>query len=226
MILSKTELRNILDPPYDPARDDWRTIRTLPYQARAAIYCHDTELRAALAAAEGRADELRAERDKAATILARTEADRRALLARLTRAVTPGSIPTDGDDATKPWWYEYRDEIPWAVPDATDLKAGWSAQCSAATPAALDHLRRQGKRISGKIPFGYQADESGQLVPVAEEQATIALICRLRGDGASFRRIADELQRLEVRTKSGGRLWTPATIRGVFLREQNLRGAS
>ncbi len=94
------------------------------------------------------------------------------------------------------------------------------------TTSAMDHLRRQGKRISGKIPFGYQVDDSGQLLPVAEEQATIALIHELRDNGTSLQAIADELRRLGIRTKTGLLYWTPATIRGVLIRDERLRIAA
>ena len=90
------------------------------------------------------------------------------------------------------------------------------------TTSAMAHLRSQGRRISGKIPFGYQADESGHLVPVAEEQATLAQIRLLRDNGASLQAIADELRRLGIRTKTGLLYWTPATIRGVLIRADRL----
>lgn len=62
----------------------------------------------------------------------------------------------------------------------------------------------------GAPPFGYQAAE-GRLMPVAEEQAALRRMRRLRKEGLSLREIGDTLTREGVSPKRGER-WHPTTI--------------
>jgi len=94
------------------------------------------------------------------------------------------------------------------------------------TTSAMDHLRRQDRRISGKVPFGYQEAEDGQLVPDEAERAVIDRIRSLRSEGATFREIVSDLKATGTTTKTGLLTWTPATIRGVLLRDERLRIAA
>jgi DNA invertase Pin-like site-specific DNA recombinase len=94
------------------------------------------------------------------------------------------------------------------------------------TLSAMDHLRRQGRKVSGNIPFGFDETEGGRLVPNEREQEVLALIRKMRDGGASFRDIVRELEVASVPTKSGLLTWTPATIRGVLLRDERLRMAA
>jgi DNA invertase Pin-like site-specific DNA recombinase len=57
----------------------------------------------------------------------------------------------------------------------------------------------------GAPPFGYRA-EHGELVPVTEEQATLARIRQLHNDGKSLRFIADTLNTEGVKPRRG-RAW-------------------
>jgi site-specific DNA recombinase len=94
------------------------------------------------------------------------------------------------------------------------------------TLSAMDHLRRQGRKVSGNVPFGFDEAEGGRLVPNEREQVVLSRIRSLRDAGASLRAIAAALAEAGTPTKSGLLTWTPATIRGVLLREERLRMAA
>lgn len=53
--------------------------------------------------------------------------------------------------------------------------------------------KEKGRYLGGARPFGYQVGESGDLVPVPEEQAVIQRVKRLRCEGQSLRAIAATL---------------------------------
>jgi len=94
------------------------------------------------------------------------------------------------------------------------------------TLSAMDHLRRQGRKVSGNVPFGFDEAEGGRLVPNEREQVVLSRIRSLRDAGASLRAIAAALAEAGTPTKSGLLTWTPATIRGVLLRDERLRMAA
>jgi DNA invertase Pin-like site-specific DNA recombinase len=62
----------------------------------------------------------------------------------------------------------------------------------------------------GAPPYGYQAVD-GELVAVAEEQATLARIRRLHGEGKSYRGIAEALLAEGVKPRRG-RAWHPGVL--------------
>jgi DNA invertase Pin-like site-specific DNA recombinase len=67
-------------------------------------------------------------------------------------------------------------------------------QVAERTKGALGHLRIQGKRISGRIPYGYDLEHDGQnLIPNPREQEGLLLIQALREKGLGRRRIAAAL---------------------------------
>jgi site-specific DNA recombinase len=71
------------------------------------------------------------------------------------------------------------------------------------TRDALSHKRGQGQRV-GNIAFGSRLSEDGQrLEPDPAEQAALAEIRRLRGQGATLRGIATTLNQRELRTRRG-----------------------
>jgi site-specific DNA recombinase len=72
----------------------------------------------------------------------------------------------------------------------------------ARTKAALRAKRAQGFR-AGNTPFGFTADALGRLMPNEREQTTIAAIHRCRAAQLSLRDTATELNRLQLRTRSG-----------------------
>ena len=71
------------------------------------------------------------------------------------------------------------------------------------TRDALRHKRSQGQRV-GNIPFGSRLAADGKrLEPDAGEQEALPEIRRLRGEGASLRRIAAALNGRAYRTRRG-----------------------
>ena len=89
-------------------------------------------------------------------------------------------------------------------------------QISERTKTALAHLRHQGKRISGRIPFGYNLAANGvDLVHNDNEQRAIHLMRELRMQGCSLRNIASVLTQRGISTKTMVP-WTPEAIRGIL----------
>jgi DNA invertase Pin-like site-specific DNA recombinase len=83
------------------------------------------------------------------------------------------------------------------------------------TKAALSVKHRNGEKTGGYIPFGFDADAQGRLVPNAAEQAAIQTILQLRADGYSFQRIANALNADGILTKQG-RPWSKAGVFKVY----------
>jgi DNA invertase Pin-like site-specific DNA recombinase len=85
-------------------------------------------------------------------------------------------------------------------------------QIAERTKGALSHMRTQGKRISGKIPYGYELAPDGEnLLLHLGEQGGLEMIQSLRAKGFGRRRIAAELTRRRIRTKTGG-LWNDRVV--------------
>jgi DNA invertase Pin-like site-specific DNA recombinase len=72
--------------------------------------------------------------------------------------------------------------------------------------------RAAGRHIGGSAPYGFQVAESGNLLPIAEEQEHIRLIVKLRQTGATFRAIAEQLE------QSGAGKWSAMKVRRVWER--------
>lgn len=72
------------------------------------------------------------------------------------------------------------------------------------TTAALAHKVASGDmRIGAHAPYGWRY-EGTALVEVASEQATIALVQKLRAEGLSFRAVLGELAKQGLRNRAGG----------------------
>ena len=54
--------------------------------------------------------------------------------------------------------------------------------------------RKRGCFLGGTAPFGYRKGETGELVPVPEQQRAIRKMQRLRANGASLRSISDAMK--------------------------------
>lgn len=94
-------------------------------------------------------------------------------------------------------------------------------QVSERTQTAMQHLRRQGRRISRHAPFGWSLTPDGRhLVENQREQDAIALMRRLRAEGTSYAAIGGELSRQRILTKLGSDRWSPKVVRGILMREQ------
>jgi site-specific DNA recombinase len=95
-------------------------------------------------------------------------------------------------------------------------------QLAERTESAMAHLRRNGRRISGRVPYGYDLRADGRnLAPNGQEQEVLERLMELRAGGASFARIAGELEALGIPTKEGGS-WHPATVRQILERRRKL----
>lgn len=92
-------------------------------------------------------------------------------------------------------------------------------QISERTKAAMAHLRRQGRRVSRHIPYGFTlSDDGSTLTPHPAEQHGLARIRALRLEGLSLRQIAAALTRSKIPTKTG-RSWTAKVIHSLLHRE-------
>ena len=97
--------------------------------------------------------------------------------------------------------------------------------CSERTTSALAFKRRQGLRISGKIPYGFRL-EAGQLVAVEDEQAAVRLMVKLRADGLSLRAIAEEMERREIKRQNGSHVWPSNVVLMILRRAEKLAAAA
>jgi site-specific DNA recombinase len=94
-------------------------------------------------------------------------------------------------------------------------------QLSERTFTAMAHLRSSGKRISSRLPLGWDLSPDGEtLVPNPAEQKTVATICALRQQGKSMAAIALELDAARIPTKMGRAKWNGASIRSILQRQQ------
>jgi site-specific DNA recombinase len=92
------------------------------------------------------------------------------------------------------------------------------------TRGAMAHMRRQGRRISGRIPFG--SDLVGdRLVENPQEAEALVLMRQLRAEGRSLRQIAAYLELRNVHAKNGGH-WTAKVISFVLRRDAEVRRAA
>lgn len=95
-------------------------------------------------------------------------------------------------------------------------------QLAERTTAAMSHLRRQGKRISSRIPLGFDLAEDGEtLVENPAEQATIRQILDWRSAGVRVSTIAQRLRSQGAPTKMGGQ-WHPVTVKVIIERQEKL----
>jgi site-specific DNA recombinase len=61
------------------------------------------------------------------------------------------------------------------------------------TAGAMAHLKAQGKRVSGRAPYGFTFDAEGRVIPVLTEQHVLAEIRQLRGLGLSLGEVSEAL---------------------------------
>ena len=93
-------------------------------------------------------------------------------------------------------------------------------QISERTKTAMSHMRNQQRRISGRIPYGYDLQADGEtLVKNDAEQAVIAIMRDLRRAGSSLTEIAQELQRRGIPTKTGNGVWIHTAVNAILKRE-------
>ena len=90
------------------------------------------------------------------------------------------------------------------------------------TTHAMSHLRQHNKRISHKIPLGYDLASDGiSLVPNQQEQAVIGTIVERRGSGMTLWAVARSMEAEGVPTKFGGK-WSPKTVLAIIRRHEKM----
>jgi DNA invertase Pin-like site-specific DNA recombinase len=99
-------------------------------------------------------------------------------------------------------------------------------QIAERTKGALGHLRSLGKRISGRIPYGYELSPDGQsLVANLAEQEGLRFIITHRAAGNGRRKIAAALTANGFPTKTGAP-WSPQAVGNILRREKMSRGVA
>ncbi len=93
------------------------------------------------------------------------------------------------------------------------------------TTSALAFKRRQGERISGKIPYGYRL-EGRSLVEVPAQQDVIRIILEWRARGISLRAIAAELEARQIPRQNGSHVWPSNVVLMIARRAAKLREAA
>jgi len=72
------------------------------------------------------------------------------------------------------------------------------------TAMAMQHKASQGEYTGGQAPYGRRVAADGErLEPDAEEEEARAVARQLRAQGLSLRRVAAELERRGVRSRTG-----------------------
>lgn len=96
-------------------------------------------------------------------------------------------------------------------------------QIAERTKGALSHMRNQGKRISGQLPYGYDLAADGEnLVLNPREQEGLRLILALRQAGKGRRRIAAALNERYISTKTGT-AWSPQAVGAILKRAMKIQ---
>ncbi len=96
-------------------------------------------------------------------------------------------------------------------------------QAAERTKGALAGLRRQGKRISGKPPYGFRF-ENGMLVEVPDEAALLDRMLALHTEGLGARAIRTRLIKEGSRNPRTGGEWKHGTVRDIVARAERTRG--
>jgi DNA invertase Pin-like site-specific DNA recombinase len=92
-------------------------------------------------------------------------------------------------------------------------------QIAERTKGALSHMRTQGKRISGRLPYGYDLAPDGQnLLPNQQEQEGLRVMLALRKAGKGRRRIAAALSKQGIPTKTGT-AWSSQAVGAILKRD-------
>ena len=88
-------------------------------------------------------------------------------------------------------------------------------QAAERTKSAMAELRRQGRRISGKPPFGFRF-EDGRVEKEPCEQEILRRIRALRDEGKGCYAVASALNREGTPNPRTGRDWFYGTVRSIL----------
>jgi site-specific DNA recombinase len=83
------------------------------------------------------------------------------------------------------------------------------------TSAALRHMKAH-QQVYNHVPYGFTSHD-GSLIPSEEEQAVIARMTNLRGQGVSYNEIANTLNGEAIPTKRNG-TWGAQTVFNILTR--------
>ncbi|MFC1613918.1 recombinase family protein [Gemmatimonadota bacterium] len=85
------------------------------------------------------------------------------------------------------------------------------------TKSALAHLRRNGRKTGGDVPYGYDCVD-GQLVENKKEARVIKLIVKLHRQGMNNSHICRELRRRHYKSKRGNAIWDSNLVARIISR--------
>lgn len=85
------------------------------------------------------------------------------------------------------------------------------------TRAALSHMKAQGKKTGGDVPFGFDNDDGNLVINEAEDTA-VETILELHSRGKSLRQICTELEWRGIHTKRGKGNWQPTQVSRILKR--------
>lgn len=86
---------------------------------------------------------------------------------------------------------------------------------------SLAFMRKQNRRISRHIPFGYDLADNVNLRSNDIERQAIENMKRMRADGRSLWQIANFLEHNNVKTKRGAK-WSASSVRAILLRDEKV----
>lgn len=87
---------------------------------------------------------------------------------------------------------------------------------------SLAFMRKQNRRISRHIPFGYDLAPDGESLRANDtERQAIAMMRQMRASGHSLWQIANYLERNAVKTKRGAK-WSASAVRAILIREDKI----
>lgn len=85
------------------------------------------------------------------------------------------------------------------------------------TAASLAHLKAQGRRVSGRVPFGFDLQADGTLVVNEAEMLVVEALQERRAAGMSWNALAAWLTAEGVPAKAGGR-WRGDAVKAIVQR--------
>lgn len=86
------------------------------------------------------------------------------------------------------------------------------------TKVALAHKKAKGERYTGYLPYGFDDNGNGKLVPSEADQRLMEVATIMRIQGHSLRKIGQQLTELGFKTKTGRLTWNAKTVRDVLNR--------
>jgi site-specific DNA recombinase len=95
--------------------------------------------------------------------------------------------------------------------------AAWESESNGERVKAAMGIKKASGQLVGAVPFGYDLDSNGvDLIANESELEAILLMKELRANGASFAKIAAELEARGINTKKGKAKWQPMTISNIL----------